>query len=46
MDIDDISSQYDLFPSLNPKNLPHMMPPMVRFTKDKHASIELGITSF
>ena len=30
MDLDDISSQFDIFPNLNPKKLPHMMPPMVR----------------
>ena len=29
MDIDDISSQFDLYPLLNPKKLPHMMPPKV-----------------
>ena len=29
LDLDDISSQFDLFPTLNPKKLPHMMPPMV-----------------
>jgi len=27
IDIDDISSKFDLYPTLNPKNLPHMMPP-------------------
>jgi len=27
MDIDDISMQYDIFPNINPKKLPHMLPP-------------------
>jgi hypothetical protein len=29
IDVEDISAQFDLYPSINPKGLPNMMPPMV-----------------
>ena len=29
MDMDDIAARNDLFPELNPKDLPHMLPPPV-----------------
>lgn len=45
IDIDDISAQYDLYPSLNPKKLPHMMPPMVRQNVTKSECLSVGLNS-